>query len=250
MSKFVDRVKGPMQESVVGLPEPRVSLVAQYMGQEPSADDGHELPADGTRAAATIDPRGVRPADEREPTRVEQPNERTVAEPTQDYTKVGEHVASMLESARAAAVKIQQEANEDARRIADRSRADAAEVLADARSRASRLEAEAAQLRAEAAEALSRAQHMVGEQSRAAEGRRTALETNVTLAEERLGQLVSALRELATRLEDVLERRPPTAAEGAGSATGSAIEPLRNGSTPGPVSRRPRRNQKKPAKGT
>ena len=207
MSRFVDRMKTPMQGSVARLPEPTLSLVAQYMGQDPAEEAGRDLPSDVEREEP---PKG-QPLDVWDSARVE-PHQRDPRELAADYGKVGEHVASMLESARAAAVKIQAEAREEARRITEHTRDEAAEVLAGARSRASRLEAEAAQLHAEAAEAVSRAQHIVREQSRSAEGRRVALDDNVTLAEERLGQLVGALRELANRLEDVLEQRQPNGA--------------------------------------
>ena len=227
MSKFADRMKGPMQESVTGLPEPTLSLVAQYMGQDPSAEAGQQLPADVEHKGSADDPPGVRPRDESDPQRAEPSTTRGPTELSADYGKVGEHVASMLEAARAAALKIQDEARADAHRVAERTREEAAEILADARSRASRLEAEAAQMRAEAAEGLSRTQHMIGEQTRTAEGRRTTLEQNVTLAEERLGRLVGALRELATTLEDVLQRQPAIAPQDVSASAPGPVDPLR-----------------------
>jgi hypothetical protein len=220
MPRFVDRMKGAPQEAGIRLPEPTLSLVAQYMGQDPPEAAGH-APVPHTEEERTAKPpeveaEAVEPADEQNPTEL-----------MADYGKVGEHVASMLESARAAALKIRDEARREALRVAERSRDEAAEIVADARSKASRLEAEAAELRAEAAEVLSRAQHKASEQTRAAEGRQTALDKNVALAEERLGQLVGALRDLANRLEGVLERQDSTeTVESAPSGEKSVAEPL------------------------
>ena len=97
MSKFVDRKKGPTPESVIGLPEPTLSLVAQYMGQDASADAGAALPADVSRTDPN-EPSRVKARDERGTERVEPASEPTPSELVADYGKVGEHVASMLES--------------------------------------------------------------------------------------------------------------------------------------------------------
>ena len=83
---------------------------------------------------------------------------------------------------------------------------------------------------------------MVGEQSRTAGERRKAIEQNVTLAEERLSQLVGALRELATRLENTLERRPASAPEAHSAPSAGDGEPMGDAATRRPGSRR------KPAK--
>jgi hypothetical protein len=222
MPRFVDRMKGASEEAGIRLPEPTLSLVAQYMGQDPPEGGGHDA-APGVEQEGSAET----PEVEVEVEAVEPPDEQDPTELAADYGKVGEHVASMLESARAGAVKIRDEARREALRVTERSREDAAEVVADARSKASRLEAEAAELRAEAAEVLSRAQHKAGEQTRTAEGRRTALDKNVALAEERLAHLVGALRELANRLEDALERQASSETVDSAPSGGKALtEPL------------------------
>src|SRR5919198_445896 len=90
MPRFVDRMKGAPQEAGIRLPEPTLSLVAQYMGQDPPEAAGH-APVPHTEEERTAKPpeveaEAVEPADEQNPTEL-----------LADYGKVGGHVASMLE---------------------------------------------------------------------------------------------------------------------------------------------------------
>jgi F0F1-type ATP synthase membrane subunit b/b' len=157
------------------------------------------------------------------------------AERSNDYAELGEHVASVLETATAAAAKIREDAREEAQKLAERTKEKAAEVIGTARLEADKVSAEAKQLRAEAekethelrqrvneylaekrgeaeteaSEILTRAKREAGEHTRAAQERRSALDTNVALTEERLRQLVGGLRELAGRLEELLGGQAP-----------------------------------------
>ena len=153
----------------------------------------------------------------------------------EDYAELGEHVASVLESATAAAAKIRDDANADARKLAERTEEEAADVIETARLEANKVSAETEQLRAdveeetresrqraneylaekreeaeiEASGILARAKREASEHTRAAQERRNALDTNVALTEERLRQLVGGLRDLAGRLEELLGGQAP-----------------------------------------
>lgn len=148
-----------------------------------------------------------------------------------DYAKLGEHVTSVLEAAKTAAAKIRQDAREDAGRVAERTRKAAAKAVETARREAANASSEGEQLRAEAekesretrhranaylaekrqeaeAEAsgiVTRARREAINYTRTAEERRSALHKNVALTEERLRQLVGGLRDLAGRLEQLVE---------------------------------------------
>ena len=212
MSNFVNRVIGRMppdeerEAELVrddALPSPVLSRMAGYTGGEDQKQD------DGRQALVAED----------EP-----------AERSNDYAELGEHVASVLETATAAAAKIEEDAREEARKLAERTKEKAAEVISSARLEADKVSAEAKQLRAEAeketrelrqrvneyladkreeaeteaSEILTRAKREAGEHTRAAQERRSALDQNVALTEERLRQLVGGLRDLAGRLEGLL----------------------------------------------
>jgi hypothetical protein len=148
----------------------------------------------------------------------------------EDYTKIGEHVASVLESARTAAAKIREDARADARRVAERARAEAADLVGGAQAEAARIKAEAERLgadaerasrdtrneaeafaterrqsaEAEASKIVARAETEAHEHTREAQERRRDLDKNIARAEERLTQLVGGLREVAGRLESLV----------------------------------------------
>jgi cell division septum initiation protein DivIVA len=152
------------------------------------------------------------------------------AEPLTDYGKLGEHVTSVLEAANEAAAKIREDARMNAERIAKQSQSQANALLQQAQEHAEKLSRESERLHAEAkkesreltqraesyvaekrreAEAestgiLSRARREASEHARAAQERRSALARDVALSEERLGQLVGGLRNLAGRLEELV----------------------------------------------
>jgi hypothetical protein len=149
-----------------------------------------------------------------------------------DYDKLGTFVSTVLESAKEAAEKIRQAARDDARRLRERTEREASAKRAEAEQRAEELTTAASQVRdkaekesrliheransllqekrqaseAEAAAILARAERDALEHTRAAEERRSKLAKNVEMSEERLRELVTGLRELATRLEDLVEQ--------------------------------------------
>jgi predicted nuclease with TOPRIM domain len=159
-----------------------------------------------------------------------------------DYAKVGEHVSTVLEAAKAAAEKMLSEASKDARQL----RADAqveTEVAIEeakqnveqARVEAARLHAEAKQrldevrdeadvyanglrqaAEAEAAAILEGAEHLASERVDAAQSRQRILDRNIAAAENRLRQLVGGVRDLASGLEELV---PPDPAAQQAAAT-------------------------------
>jgi len=143
------------------------------------------------------------------------------------FDELGQHVASVLQSAREAAERIVAEARAEAARVQERSQKEAEATVAEARRKAGELEAEASQAQSEAkrvardlraradeyaeekrqeadeaaAEILARAERAVRDRSAAAEERQRSLDENVERTEDRLRQLVGGLRELAGRLD-------------------------------------------------
>ena len=227
MSKFVDRMvgrNGPERRGEIVEPtgesdaqgsagSPTVSRLADYTAHEGNAK---KRPPEAV-------PRTADAAEE--------------AEPLMDYGKLGEHVTSVLEAANKAAAKIQEDARANAERVTTQSQSEASALLEQARGHAEKLsreserlsagakqesrelarqaEADAAEKRREAeAEAtgiLSRARREASEHTRAAQERRSALAKDVALSEERLGQLVGGLRNLAAQLEGLLQADPERA---------------------------------------
>lgn len=222
MSKFVDRIAGrtsqereavvdeTARESNLAGPQaesPAVSRLAHYTAQEAGQDD--------------------RPHDAVRPT----PKEDEAVELVTDYGKLGEHVTSVLEAANAAAAKIRNEARAGAERLAERTRNEATALLEKARQEADKVSLEAEHLRAEtkkevretrerandyaaekrrdaegeAAAIVARAKREASEHTKAAQERGSALANNVALSEERLRQLVGGLRDLAGRLEELVQ---------------------------------------------
>jgi cell division septum initiation protein DivIVA len=207
---------GVGEEARASAGSPTVSRLADYTGHESEPKDRRT-----ETATRTVD------AD----------NE---AEPTTDYGKLGEHVTSVLEAANKAAAKIQDDARTNAERVAKQSQNQASALLEQARGHAEKLSRESERVLAEAkkesremtqhaeayvaekrreaeAEAtgiLSRARRDASEHTRAAQERRSALANDVALSEERLGQLVGGLRNLAVRLEELVHAKPEQAQSG------------------------------------
>jgi cell division septum initiation protein DivIVA len=156
------------------------------------------------------------------------------AGPLMDYAQLGEHVTSVLEAANNAAAKIREDARTNAERVTKQSQSEASALLEQARGHAEKLSRETERLSAEAkkenremarqaeayagekrqeaeAEAagiLSHARREASQHTRAAQERRSALAKDVALSEERLGQLVSGLRNLAVQLEELVRPVP------------------------------------------
>lgn len=185
MSKF-DRIAGRTsqergaevdetgRESHLADPEaesPAASRLADYTAKQTGHDDS---PDDAARLA---------------------PKEDEAVELVTDYGKLGEHVASVLEAANAAAAKIREEAEKEVRETRQRANDYAAEKRREAED--------------EAADIVARAEREASEHTNVAQERGRALANNVALSEERLRQLVAGLRDLAGRLEELVQAEPP-----------------------------------------
>lgn len=227
MSKFMDRMVGRNaperrgeiveppdgQDTQTPLGSPTVSRLADYTVHEGNA---RKPPPDAAPGAA--DPVDV------------------AAKPLMDYRDLGDHVTSVLEAANKAAAKIREDARTNAERVAKQSQSEAGALLDQARGHAEKLSRESERLSAEAKRAsreltrraeaqaaekhktaeaeaatiLSRARREASEHTRAAQERRSALAKDVALSEERLGQLVIGLRNLAVQLEELVGPDPGT----------------------------------------
>jgi hypothetical protein len=147
-----------------------------------------------------------------------------------DYASIGSHVASVLEAATEAAGRLRDEATVEATRIREAAEREAATKISDASNEASRIAHEAEGLRTAAEEAANRtterAEAFARKKRNDAEAaatdvlrnaetvatrqhvemitREKALHESVDLAEKRLQHLVTGLRDLAGRLETVL----------------------------------------------
>jgi hypothetical protein len=146
------------------------------------------------------------------------------------FERFGEYVSSVLSAAKAAAVRIEEEARNEAERVRDLAHKEATERLDAARDDAYTTRTEAERLRleaeewskqtrtaaessaadrrstaeAEASDILSAAEREAASFSENAERRQQALRMDISLAEDRLRQLASGLRELAGRLDTLL----------------------------------------------
>jgi cell division septum initiation protein DivIVA len=229
VSKFVDRMVGR------NAPERRAEIDAPAGG--PDAGGSVGSPTVSRLADYTVhegNPKKNPAAPDTAPRTVDADDE---AEPVTDYGKLGEHVTSVLEAANKAAAKIREDARANAERVANLSQSEASALLEQARGHAEKLSRESERLCAEAkresreitqsaeayvaekrreaeAEAtgiLSRARREASEHTRAADERRSALAKDVALSEERLGQLVGGLRNLAAQLEGLVQVEPERA---------------------------------------
>lgn len=168
-----------------------------------------------------------------------------------DYARLGEHVTAVLEAANQAAAKIHDDARSSAQQIAERAQREADDQLEKARAKTEDLSHEAARLRIAAEEEsrelkeranayatekrreadrqasalIARARREAGEHTKAAQDRSAVLAKNVELSEQRLRQLVSGLRDLAARLEELLQQ-PRPAADGTDAETPTQAESM------------------------
>ena len=131
--------------------------------------------------------------------------DRQNSEPPVDYTKLGEHVASVVNAAEVAAERIREEANLEAATTlseADRARAEAEEATKMIREgAAAEAEAKRREAEAEAAKIIASAKREETRALKAAEERLTTLQRQIELTEKRLNQLAAGLRNVAVQLE-------------------------------------------------
>jgi uncharacterized protein involved in exopolysaccharide biosynthesis len=170
-----------------------------------------------------------------------------------DYTKVGEHVSTVLEAAKAAAEKMLLEATKDARQMradaqleaqvaveeaqksVEQANANAGRVHADTKRRNDELRAEAEAYatsvrqaaEAQAAAIVDGAEQHASERVDAAQSRQRILDRNIAGAESRLRQLVGGVRALAIGLEELVP--PDPAALQAAEAELDALWPKPHG---------------------
>lgn len=169
------------------------------------------------------------------------------AELAADYGKLGEHVTSVLEAANQAAATIREEARRTAQEIAERAQREASTWLEKTRAETEELSHDASRLRIEAEEEsremkeranayatekrreadrqasafIAGAKREASDFTKAAQERGAALAKNIELSEQRLRQLVGGLRDLAVRLEELLQAAPV-------ESEAAAVETLKN----------------------
>jgi hypothetical protein len=184
---------------------------AQPQVAVPKASGAPSRPADAWRAPAPLtaeDPPNVKP----------------------DFDRLGTHVGNVLSAAEEAAARIQQEARVNAGRVREQAEKESAGLVDTARRDAEATKAEAERARAEteewveqtraiaedyaaekrgeaeaeAAEIIRRAEQRAVSLRIDAEQRQKALEFDISHSENRLRELVTALHDLADRLDRVL----------------------------------------------
>jgi hypothetical protein len=157
--------------------------------------------------------------------------DRRTSDQTVDYSRLGEQVASVLEAVEVAVSGIEEEARGKADQLIEEAQQEAAKTLNDANRDAEQMRLEAAGLRAQAEEAsrltrqgadayaeerkreadaeasrvLDLAEEEAARRRQGKEEWQRALYENIELTESRLKQLVGGLRDLAVRLEDLLQ---------------------------------------------
>jgi cell division septum initiation protein DivIVA len=162
-----------------------------------------------------------------------------------DFDRLGDHVSSILSAAEEAAIRIQEEARQEAERVREQAQKEAAASAEAARQDTDAIRADAERLRADAKESttearqaadtyaankradaetkarefLAKAERQAAASDKDAERRQRALKTDISLTEERLRQLATGLRELATRLDKLV-----AAPIGEGGGSGVADE--------------------------
>jgi cell division septum initiation protein DivIVA len=175
-----------------------------------------------------------------------------------DLDRVVGHLGSVLQAAEEAAARIQEEARQDAERVLGEAEKEASERADAARKYAGSTRADAERLRSEAEEwsaqtreaaerdaadrraeaesearsILSAAERQVEAFGKETERRQQSLRKDISLAEDRLRQLVSGLREIAARLDELLStsmggHEEVDLAAGRGDALIEALTPSR-----------------------
>jgi F0F1-type ATP synthase membrane subunit b/b' len=233
VSKFVDRVRGRIsnqedQTMARKKPVQDVPAIARLSDYTVHGDSSEAWTGEAEQISAPVD---------------------ESAEFAADYGKLGEHVTSVLEAAKQAATTIRDEARGTAQEIVERAQREAGTWVDKARAESDELAHEASRLRVEAEEEsremkdranayatekrreadrqasafIAAAKREASEHTRAAQERGAALARNVELSEQRLRQLVVGLRDLAVRLEEVLQQAPDSS-EGAGAEPAATPE--------------------------
>jgi len=185
-------------------------------GQEPAAD---KLTDAGARVAPFVEstPGAALTVEQSVPT-------------GRDLDRLGDHVSSIVSAAETAAVRIQEEARQEAERVREQEQKEGAARAEAAREDADAIWADAERLRTEAEESttqtrqaadtyaadtraeaeaqarklLTAAERQAAESKDADERRQHALKADISLSEDRLRQLATGLRELAARLDKLL----------------------------------------------
>jgi hypothetical protein len=234
MSKFVDR------------------LVGRTSNQEDTgmARKSDRKNPEGVPAVARLSDYTVRPGSTESPA-VGAPQLEGQQDQPADYASLGEHVTAVLEAANQAAAKIRDDARSAAQEIGENAQQEANGLLETARAEREQLAHESGRLRIEAEEEsrelkeranayatekrreadrqssalVARAKREAGEHTKAAQDRSAALAKNVELSEQRLRQLVGGLRDLAARLEELLQQPRPSA-DGTGAETPTQAESM------------------------
>jgi hypothetical protein len=134
----------------------------------------------------------------------------------QGFAELGQHVATVLATAREAAEKIEEDARQQAERILAEARGKAAQIEAETAEKRSAAFAAAEDVRTRAdaygekkrheadeaaAQVIAQAEGQTRDLARAAEERQQELDANVERTEERLRKLVASMREVADRLD-------------------------------------------------
>jgi type IV secretory pathway VirB10-like protein len=163
------------------------------------------VPVEADDPPATL-PEGAKdPGDSLKVAELDVGKDRQNSEPPVDYTKLGEHVASVVKAAEVAAERIREEANREAATTlseADRVRAETEEATKRMREGAAAVvEAKRREAEAEAATVIASAKSVEARKAKAAEERLATLQEHIELTEKRLNQLAGGLRNVAVQLE-------------------------------------------------
>ena len=125
-----------------------------------------------------------------------------------DYEELGEHVASVLKAAELAAREIRTKAEQEAEAQVTEAGRQAGEILHDAEGLRAEAEAYATRTRedadAQASKVLQAAREEAAIRARDEEERQRALREDIERSENRLTELGAGLRDLATRLEELV----------------------------------------------
>jgi hypothetical protein len=128
------------------------------------------------------------------------------------YEELGEHVASVLKAAGLAARGIRTKAEQEAEAQVTEAGRQAGEILHDAEGLRAEAEAYATRTRqdadARASKVLQDAQEAAANRTREEDERQGALREDIERSENRLTQLGAGLRDLATRLEELVGADP------------------------------------------
>jgi DNA repair exonuclease SbcCD ATPase subunit len=129
-----------------------------------------------------------------------------------DYEELGEHVASVLKAAELAAREIRTKAEQEAEAQVTEAGRQAGKILHDAEGLRAEAEAYAARTRqdadAQASKALQDAEETAADRTREEDERQRALREDIERSKKRLTELGAGLRDLATRLDELVGLDP------------------------------------------